>query len=131
MTLDVNQVGSLLGTQKAVRPNVYDLVTGNNLQDVTTASLRGLLGGEPQTNLTDTQKTTISSLQSYITDNDNISDDDKTKLLGSLAGLQQLLEQSNTDQTNLDPIFSLLSANSADFDLSNLLKTGSVYDTLA
>ena len=131
MTLDVNQTASLLGTQKAVRPNVYDLVTGNNSQDVTTASLRGMLNGEPQSNLTENQKSTISSLESYISNNESISGDDKTKLLDSLAGLQQLLELSNTDQTNLDPIFSLLSANSADSDLSSLLKTGSLFDSLA
>ena len=131
MTLDLNQTASLLGAQKAVRPNVYDLVTGNNRQDVTTASLRGMLAGETPSNLTDKQKSTISSLQSYITNNENISGDDKTKLLDSLAGLQSLLELSNTDQTNLDPIFSLLSANSGDVDLSSLLKTGNVYDSLA
>jgi hypothetical protein len=129
MTLDGNQTASLLGTQKATRPNVYDLVTGNNRQDVTTASLRGLLSGEPQANLTENQKSSLSQLESYITE--NVSGDDQTKLLDSLAGLQQLLELGNTDQANLDPIFSLLATADTGLNLNSLLKTGSVFDSLA
>ena len=129
MTLDVNQTASLLGAQKAVRPNVYDLVTGNNRQDVTTASLRGMLSGETPSNLTENQKSSLSQLESYITE--NVSGDDQTKLLDSLAGLQQLLELGNTDQSNLDPIFSLLANADTGLDLNSLLKTGSVFDNLA
>jgi len=129
MPLDINQVGSILGSQKPVRTNVYDLVTGNNRQDVTTASLRGLLSGQAPSALTESQESTISSLESYITD--NVSEADAPKLLESLAGLRDLLELGNTDQSNLDPIFSLLSANSANLDLTNLLKTGSIFDSLA
>lgn len=128
MTLDVNQTGSLLGAQKVQKPNVYDLVTGKNSQDITTAALSGMLNGEPQTNLTETQRTTIDNLKGYISN--NVQGNDATKLLESVAGLEQLLELGNTD-VNLDPIFSLMASNPENLDLSSLVKTGSLFDSLA
>lgn len=126
MDLNINQLGSLIGKVKPVQPNVYDLVTGNNRQDVATASLRGLLQGKQPTNLTDTQQTTLSKLETYI--KDNVSKEAVPKLLASLNALRGLLELNSTPKTQLDPIFSLLGGNS---DLTNSLKVGSLLDVVA
>lgn len=126
MDLNLNQLGSLIGKVKPVQPNVYDLVTGNNRQDVTTSSLRGLLQGQTPSNLTQAQEKTLSTLESYI--NDNVSKEAAPKLLESLSALRGLLELNSTPKTQLDPIFALLGGNA---DLTNSLKVGSLLDVVA
>ena len=127
MGLDYNQVGALLGAKQAPRPNVYDLVTGRNSQDVTTASLQNLLTGKPPSRLSENQEKTLSSLESFI--KEFVPKEDAGRLEASLEGLRSLLTLgSDTPSTNLDPIFSLMVSNP---DITGFLKTGTIFDELA
>lgn len=122
MALDISQVSTLIGAQKATTPNVYDLVTGSNEQSVASASLSGLLAGGVESNLTDNQTTSLSTLEAFITE--NVDESEQGKLLESLASLQGLLELNNTASGQLDPIFALITGNEGltqSFNLASLL----------
>lgn len=126
MALDISQVATLVGAQKIATPNVFDLVTGNNAQSVASAGLRGLLNQEPASNLTDRQQSSLSTLESFI--NENVDGEAASKLLGSLAALQGLLELNNTPQGQLDPIFALVTSNEG---LTNSFNLGALLDIRA
>lgn len=127
MAIDLNQVSALLGVQQAPRPNVFDLVTGNNQQDVATASLSNLLNGKPASRLTKNQENVLSNLQSFI--DEFVPEKDVATLQASLEGLRNLLELgSESKATNLDPIFSLIATNPS---ITGLLPTGSIFDEVA
>lgn len=122
MTLDISQVATLVSAQKTTTPNVYDLVTGDNERSIASASLSGLLTEGVASNLTDSQVTSLSTLESFITD--NVNESEQGVLFESLASLQGLLELNNTASGQLDPIFALITSNEGltqSFNLASLL----------
>lgn len=124
MTLNITQVGTLFGNQKApASANVYDLVRGS--KQTVNSSLFASLSVAQAPSLSPTQSNALSRLQNYV--NDNITGKDADTLTASIAALQKLMELGNADTGNTDPVFSLLANNR---DITGNLPAGSLIDLL-
>lgn len=101
--------------------NVHDLVTGS--RKGLTTSLFGSNAQPKASSLSDAQKSTLTQLESFVTD--NVKGPQADKLMASIAGLRQLMNGGSKDYT--DPVTQLLKLNS---NLAASFERGSVLNQL-
>ncbi len=102
MSLNVNQIGTLFGTNAAnSKVGVYDLLTGT--QDITNSLFNA--SSLSTSSLISTQTDTLAGLEKFV--KDNVTGKDADKLFASIASLRQLFSNNDSD-SSADPALSLL-----------------------